>query len=581
MCGRPSAGSVPAFTWYTSPSASDTDSVTGAGTRCSDAGPRLASSCTVAGWPGSTMPGWRQAGSMARNRAGAGSGDWSLRSCTTPAAVAAFRARVSPVPPSVSAVTGVAPRTPGAAASRPAALAVSGLTTSTRVSAPALNAAWSAAERAQLWCWDNASVPVATASTISSAPADWLSGRPAQLPAADRGGQPPAPGRQPVGGPGGGRQQAQRQRGAAGQRQGRGQDQHRVDAAGAVGRRDHGRVVPELPASQHGQRDQGQVRAGPGNAGDGRLPAAALPSGTRGQRAQRRPEQHQRGPGRGGGQGQPGAGGERGQPQTRRVQRPGRGQQDGQPGPGQATGRGRGQAQDDRLGRVEPGQLGPGRAPRGEQRRLAFTLVRQVGRGSRERRRGDQRELEGADHEQRAGHRQAGRGRLQHRREVRGHLQAGQGGGVGQGLAQCAGPVRGRGELADRDPPGVRLGDPAGRVDGQRAAERGRADGQRADRGEPAGRAGTTGRDGVQGPVPGRGRRAGLGPENPGDQEPGGPVRIPGPGSAAPRPGPGARAAPRPAAAPPGPAGQAGAARASARPPAPRATGWRRTRPPG
>ena len=45
------------------------------------------------------------------------------------------------------------------------------------MSAPALNEAWSAADRAQLRCWDSASVPVATASTMSSAPAAWLSGR--------------------------------------------------------------------------------------------------------------------------------------------------------------------------------------------------------------------------------------------------------------------------------------------------------------------------------------------------------------------------------------------------------------------
>ena len=71
---------------------------------------------------------------------------------------------------------------------------------------------------------------------------------------------------------------------------------------------------------------------------------------------------------------------------------------------------------------------------------------------------------------------------------------------------------------------GVRLGDPAGRVDAERAAERGRADGQRPERGEPAGGAGPAGADRVQRPVAGRGRRAGPRPEDPGDHEPGRPA---------------------------------------------------------
>ena len=39
-----------------------------------------------------------------------------------------------------------------------------------------MNAAWSAADRDQLWCWASASVPVATAITISSAAPPWRSG---------------------------------------------------------------------------------------------------------------------------------------------------------------------------------------------------------------------------------------------------------------------------------------------------------------------------------------------------------------------------------------------------------------------
>ena len=47
----------------------------------------------------------------------------------------------------------------------------------TRTSAPAANAAWSRAERCQLWYWASARVPVATASTASSTGPLWVTVR--------------------------------------------------------------------------------------------------------------------------------------------------------------------------------------------------------------------------------------------------------------------------------------------------------------------------------------------------------------------------------------------------------------------
>src|SRR5216683_956859 len=68
-------------------------------------------------------------------------------------------------------------RTRGAAAMAAACASVTCSGVSTRTSAPAVNAAWSLAERSQLWCWASASVPVATASTTSSGGPACLTGR--------------------------------------------------------------------------------------------------------------------------------------------------------------------------------------------------------------------------------------------------------------------------------------------------------------------------------------------------------------------------------------------------------------------
>ena len=68
-------------------------------------------------------------------------------------------------------------RTPGVPVRAAAWPAVSGWLVCTRTSAPAVKAAWSWTERVQLCRCDSASVPVATASTISSAAPPCLIGR--------------------------------------------------------------------------------------------------------------------------------------------------------------------------------------------------------------------------------------------------------------------------------------------------------------------------------------------------------------------------------------------------------------------
>ena len=80
---------------------------------------------------------------------------------------------------------------------------------------------------------------------------------PAELPAGQRRGQLAAAGGQPVPAAGRGGQQAQHDHRAAGQRERGGEDEHRVDArrAAPAARRD-GRVAAQLPAGQHGERDQ-------------------------------------------------------------------------------------------------------------------------------------------------------------------------------------------------------------------------------------------------------------------------------------------------------------------------------------
>ena len=109
-------------------------------------------------------------GRILPNSPAAGTGDWSGLSSVTSAARPESTASVTPLVAVCSkGATGMACRTPGARARAPACAAESGWLVCTRTSAPVLNAAWSCTERVQLCRWDSASVPVATASTISSA----------------------------------------------------------------------------------------------------------------------------------------------------------------------------------------------------------------------------------------------------------------------------------------------------------------------------------------------------------------------------------------------------------------------------
>ena len=141
-----------------------------AGASPSEAGPSAAVSWISPVRPGSVTPRAGPAGLILPNSSAAGSGDWSERSSVTFAAWAESTARVwLPVAVSVNVATGMACRTPGTPTSAAAWAAESGWLVSTRTSAPEPNAAWSWSERVQLCRWASARVPVATASTISSA----------------------------------------------------------------------------------------------------------------------------------------------------------------------------------------------------------------------------------------------------------------------------------------------------------------------------------------------------------------------------------------------------------------------------
>ncbi len=141
-----------------------------AGASPSDAGPSRAVSPNPAGRPGSLIPLTGPAGMILPNRAASGNADWSARSRDTSAAWPESIARVSaPSDGCANVATGMACRTPGAWTRASAWATESGWLVCTRTSAPVLNAAWSWSERVQLCRCASASVPVATASTISSA----------------------------------------------------------------------------------------------------------------------------------------------------------------------------------------------------------------------------------------------------------------------------------------------------------------------------------------------------------------------------------------------------------------------------
>ena len=234
----------------------------------------------------------------------AGTADWSGRSRATRAARSASRASVCPFPAGQHGDRHGVPHSGGRGepGGRPAA---SGAGRSTRRSAPALNAAWSAGRPDPAAVLGQRQRPGRHRQHDEQGAARLAERAPADVPAAHRGHQPGAPGGQPVGAPGHHGQQAQGDRGPAGQGQHGRQGQDDVDPAGATGRR----RGPQLPAGQHGQADQGEVGPGPGHGRQGGLPATPPGGDARPRGAQHRPDQdpgrphgdqRQQPPGRGG-----------------------------------------------------------------------------------------------------------------------------------------------------------------------------------------------------------------------------------------------------------------------------------------
>ncbi len=167
---------MPAGIWYCAPLASVI--VTAAVTAPSDclAALRVAVSRTLRGRPAMTVPPDPLAGAMVWNSRPGGGTDWSPRSSTTPGAWSAPTATNCAGSAIGTTETAIASRTPAARVTVPTSPADSGAARSTRTSAPAAKAAWSPADRVQLWCCASASVPVATAITSSSAAPPWRSG---------------------------------------------------------------------------------------------------------------------------------------------------------------------------------------------------------------------------------------------------------------------------------------------------------------------------------------------------------------------------------------------------------------------
>src|SRR3984957_10046840 len=114
-------------------------------------------------------------GVIERSRAAGGKLDWSALSRATSGAWAASIATTGAGVAGWYA-TAMAARTPAALAIEVVAPAGTGLARFTCASAPAVYAAWAAADLVQLWCWASASVPVPTAITSSSAAPPWRSG---------------------------------------------------------------------------------------------------------------------------------------------------------------------------------------------------------------------------------------------------------------------------------------------------------------------------------------------------------------------------------------------------------------------
>jgi hypothetical protein len=132
---------------------------------------------SLAGLPGrATEPGLR-CGSSRRQSAACGSADWSARISSVLLAVRGSIASTWPMVEETVVPTGIADVTLGARLTEAARPSGSGEGRTARTSAPASNADWSSADCRQLWCWASASVPVPTASTISSIEALCLAAR--------------------------------------------------------------------------------------------------------------------------------------------------------------------------------------------------------------------------------------------------------------------------------------------------------------------------------------------------------------------------------------------------------------------
>ena len=263
---------------------------------------------------------------------------------------------------------GHALRTAGALASRAACAAGSGWDRSARRSAPAANVAWSWLDLSQLWCWAKASVPVATASTISRTVPPWRSGwrLTCQLAmaavsrlalAASRSPALPTAGRirsaaivPPASASAGARVSTGSMRGTAVR----------------PGRRDG--VAAKLPPGEHGERQHRDVGSGPADRGDDRLPAPLDSSGARCGRQARRHHHDD-----GGSRGHHG----RGPPRPGQRAGPPGGYSPGQPDSGRRAARSGQQTDREGLCRRHPDQLQTGGAPGGQHGVLAFTLCRE------------------------------------------------------------------------------------------------------------------------------------------------------------------------------------------------------------
>ena len=140
------------------------------------AAPRVASTSSRSGWPGSASPDSRR-GVMRCHSVLSGSGDRSGRSRIVLSAVPASSAISWPALPVLARLASVTAVTPGAPVIAPVTPGGSGPAESTRTSEPTAKAAWSAVDCRQLAYPASASVVVAVAITTSRTGPAWRIGR--------------------------------------------------------------------------------------------------------------------------------------------------------------------------------------------------------------------------------------------------------------------------------------------------------------------------------------------------------------------------------------------------------------------